>query len=69
MTDTDPFVEGYRDGRDPECPSPNGNRDPRYVHSFRVGRAELAGRPIPAEASRMKAHEIEEMLSENKPSF
>ena len=53
------FYEGYRDGRDPDAPSPSGNRHPAYLHSFEVGRAELAGTPIPAAISRARAAEIE----------
>ena len=49
------FAEGYRDGRNPDCPEPSGNRHPAYVHSFNVGRAELAGKPIPASTSRKAA--------------
>ena len=52
-----PWVEGYRDGRDITTPHPGPNRDPRYVHSWRVGRAEVMGRPIPAAISRARAVE------------
>lgn len=37
------FFEGYRDGRNPDCPEPSENRSERYKHSFRVGRDELTG--------------------------
>jgi hypothetical protein len=60
----DEWAQGYFDGRDRSAPEPGSNRDPRYVHSFRVGRAELAGDPIPAEVSRRRAAEIEAMLSD-----
>lgn len=46
------FVEGYMDGRDPTSPEPSDNRSHCYRHSFAVGRAEIAGKPIPAPASR-----------------
>lgn len=36
------FLEGYQDGRNPDCPDPSENRSERYKHSFRVGRDELA---------------------------
>ncbi len=43
----DEFAEGYRDGRDPNAPEPSANRSHRYRHSFAIGRAELANKPIP----------------------
>jgi hypothetical protein len=55
----DDFVEGYLDGRNPVCPEPSGNRSECYRHSFAVGRAELAGRPIPASMSRLHAANAE----------
>lgn len=64
MQNLDEWARGYFDGRDPSTPEPGSNRDPRYVHSFRVARAELAGKPIPAEVSRRRAAEIEAMLSD-----
>lgn len=54
------FAQGYIDGRDPDCPEPSGNRSEAYRHSFRVGRAEIAGRPIPAAVSRRRAAAIRE---------
>jgi hypothetical protein len=51
----DEFVAGYRDGRDPASPEPNGNRSHSYRHSFAVGRAERAGKPIDAATSRNAA--------------
>lgn len=56
------FMEGYFDGRDKNTPEPSGNRHPAYVHSFKVGRAELSGNPIPAAISRARAKLIEENL-------
>lgn len=41
------FVEGYRDGRDPNAPEPSANRSHAYRHSFEVGRAEIeTGNPL-----------------------
>jgi hypothetical protein len=54
---SDDFAEGYRDGRDPDCPEPSENRSHSYRHSFAVGRAELAGAPILAAVSRERAAE------------
>lgn len=53
------FREGYFDGRDPDSPEPSANRSHCYRHSFGVGRAELAGRPITAAVSRERAAEAE----------
>jgi hypothetical protein len=53
------FAEGYRDGRDRDTPEPSDNRSDAYRHSFAVGRAELAGCPIPAALSRERAQGIE----------
>lgn len=58
------FCDGYRDGRDLSCPEPGENRHPAYKHSFAVGRAELAGSPIPADVSRRKAKMITDALLE-----
>lgn len=55
------YIEGYMDGRDANAPEPNGNRSERYAHSFRVGRAEINGKPIPAQISRDAVKEIEEL--------
>jgi len=60
----DEWAEGYRDGRNPNAPEPGANRDPSYIHSFRVGRAELDGCPIPADVSRRKVAEIKAMLAD-----
>ena len=49
------FADGYRDGRDKFAPEPSDNRSAAYRHSFAVGRAELAGCPIPAHVSRERA--------------
>jgi hypothetical protein len=59
MTEAD-FLEGYRDGRDPTAPEPSDNRSACYKHSFNVGRAELANKPIPAQVSRERAREAEQ---------
>lgn len=53
------FAAGYRDGRDPDAPPPSSNRSHAYRHSFEVGRAELAGTPIPAAVSRVAAADAE----------
>jgi len=53
------FWEGYSDGRNPIAPYPGDNRSEAYRHSFEVGRAELAGKPIPAQVSRDRAAAIE----------
>ena len=53
------FADGYLDGRDPDAPDPSGNRHAAYKHSFEVGRAELAGNPIPADLSLRRAAMIE----------
>lgn len=56
----DDYVEGYLDGRDPNAPIPSGNRSPRYVHSFNLGRAEIEGKTLPpAHISRARVVEIE----------
>lgn len=54
------FFDGYSDGRDPDAPEPSANRSACYRHSFAVGRAELAGNPIPAAISRENARKAEE---------
>jgi len=54
----DEFADGYRDGRDPGAPDPGENRSEAYRHSFAVGRAELADRPIPAAVSRRRVAAI-----------
>jgi hypothetical protein len=56
---SDEFVEGYRDGRNPDSPEASTNRSHSYRHSFAVGRAELEGSPIRAETARQKALEAE----------
>jgi hypothetical protein len=56
----DDFMEGYFDGRDLNTPEPSSNRSACYRHSFAVGRAEMAGRPIPAQLSRENARRAEE---------
>lgn len=53
------FMDGYFDGRDKFAPEPSDNRSDAYRHSFTIGRAELAGCPIPAAISRERAAEIE----------
>lgn len=58
VTDAE-FAAGYRVGRDPNNPEPSGNRSHSYRHSFMVGRAEIEGKPIPAETSRRSADEAE----------
>lgn len=54
------FREGYRDGRDADAPDPSANRSHAYRHSFAVGRAEIARRPIPAAVSRLSAVQAEQ---------
>jgi hypothetical protein len=53
------FWQGYCDGRDRNAPEPSDNRSACYRHSFAVGRAELAGCPIPAQISRERAAQAE----------
>lgn len=53
------FADGYRDGRTANCPEPSDNRSHAYRHSFAVGRAEIAGKPLPAAASRAAAQAAE----------
>jgi hypothetical protein len=55
----DEFAEGYRDGRNPSAPEPSSNRSHCYRHSFAVGRAELANKPIPAAVSLLAAEAAE----------
>ena len=52
------FSEGDMDGRNKDNPPPSGNRHPAYIHSFKVGRAELSGSPIPADQSKIEAAKI-----------
>lgn len=56
----DEFMQGYRDGRDPDEPEPGPNRSAAYRHSFEIARAEKQNRPIPAHVSRAKAGAIRE---------
>jgi hypothetical protein len=53
------FMAGYFDGRDINAPEPGENRSHCYRHSFAIGRAELAGKPIPVTVSRDAAAEAE----------
>lgn len=57
--DEQDFAAGYCDGRDPDSPEPSANRSHCYRHSFAVGRAEIAGTPIPAATSRVAARAAE----------
>lgn len=52
------MVEGYRDGRDPNCPEPSSNRSRSYIHGFRNGRDDLRGRP---RATAQELRELAEM--------
>ena len=54
------FIDGYMDGLNKDNPTPSGNRHPAYIHSFKVARAELSGKPIPADQSRKEAEKIVE---------
>jgi hypothetical protein len=54
------YSQGYMDGRDKDCPEPNENRSERYKHSFRVGRAEIDGRPIPYAVSMAHVEKVEQ---------
>ena len=58
------FQEGYRDGRDPDAPEPSANRSHAYRHSFAVGRAELAKRPIAVAVARVEAALAEEQAAQ-----
>ena len=60
------YMDGYTDGRNPDTPEPSGNRSERYKHSFAVGRAELANKPIAAWISRKRADFIEIQEALNK---
>jgi len=56
MTDTmDEFMLGYIDGGDLNAPEPSANRSHSYRHSFAVRRAEMHGKPFPANLSRENA--------------
>lgn len=66
--ETDWNVRGYLDGREGQWCPPNAPDDlARYRHSFEVGAAEAAGRPIPAGVSRWRAAEIERKIQEADP--
>lgn len=41
------FVDGYRDGYDPDAPLAGPNRSKAYRHSFVIGRAEKTKRRLP----------------------
>lgn len=56
----DEFMLGYLDASDPDAPEPSSNRSHSYRHSFSVRRAEMAGKPIPAQISRENARIAEE---------
>jgi hypothetical protein len=60
----DEYAEGYMAGIDKNSPEPSVGASPRYIHSFRVGRAELMGKPIPMHISKRKVIEIEIMLND-----
>lgn len=52
----DQMIEGYRDGRDPDCPEPSANRSVSYVHGFLNGRDDSAASPrAPASVLRRAA--------------
>ena len=57
------FRDGYFDGRRKDSPEPGSNRSEAYRHSFEVGRAEIAGKPIPTWRSRPRAEAIRARLS------
>ena len=55
------MAEGYRDGLDPESPSPSANRAAAYRHGYANGRDDLAGSPRAlARALRAQAKAAEE---------
>lgn len=58
----DEMVEGYRDGSDPTCPEPSGNRSHSYRHGFACARSDLAGQPAfgSADAARKAAKDAVE---------
>jgi len=56
------FMDGYFDGLDLTSPEPNNNRHVAYKHSFYVGRAEIAGKHLPASVSRARAKMIEDSI-------
>lgn len=52
----DEMIEGYRDGRDADCPEPSANRSDSYRHGFANGRDDRAGAPrAPASILRLMA--------------
>jgi hypothetical protein len=52
------MVEGYLDGRDPDCPEPSSNRSASYSHGFANGRDDLARKPrAPAAVLRVMAEQ------------
>lgn len=54
------FVDGYRDGFDPEAPEPAGNRSHRYRHGFQNGRDDRRQWPrASAEVLRFRAQTAE----------
>lgn len=56
----DDFVEGYKDGRNPDNPTPSDNRSERYKHSFDVGRREIEGKNLSYGAYMDRAKKAEE---------
>jgi len=54
----DDFMAGYMDGLDPDAPAPSENRTEEYRHSFDVGRREITGRVLSAQAYRDRADRI-----------
>ena len=56
---------GYFDGRRPVTSEPDHTASPRYIHSFRIGRAEIEFKHLPStDELRKKAAFIEAMLSD-----
>lgn len=59
------YAWGYFDGRRIDTDEPGPDMSPRYVHSFRIGRAEINGTPYPSAAElRRKAGFIDAMLED-----
>jgi hypothetical protein len=59
------MAEGYRDGRNPDCPPPSDNRSASYRHGFLNGRAEIETRNPRAPANVLRKW-AEEAIAEDE---
>lgn len=57
------MLEGYRDGRDLDCPEPSSNRSRSYIHGFKNGRDDRNGKPR-ASAAQLRAEADEAMAAD-----